>query len=1009
MKDQFDESSLNEQAINDVETARLALRWALDKIRALQEETLRAKQNLQEKSAQTSFLEGQLKGKNSELEKILHSHEEEIKSKQDSLEYQFRSKLERLSEREKELEDKISKQEEIHKQKENKLLDDYQRKSDELRARWAEVEAELWKLRQEQMTKQAEFEKLYAAKLDDERRKSAAETEAARAGFERTYADRLSDLEKRESSIKDELKKQEAVLKWAKDSFQRETDEREKNLKQKDLDIEKKLMEKNQEIEDYKVKAGLLQKQISDLPEAVRKRDEDLNRYKQAMESLECVIRTLESEKRSFQADSEQKISRLNEKLEAEKNRYREMEAEIPKRLKIAIEHERGRLAEKLSETETGYKEDLRKRAEEIEFLEKNLKIFEENGRTFQTERDALAHKVELLQTQYGIRQDEFTFREKQLQSEYDVRLKVEIEKHTSALRNEIDTAQRIYEDNLRIKVEEIAHLRRELEGAVTEKMALQERTADLRRAADAVKEKSENDILAMRLQLKADFEKQLSEDLGEAFRRSAAEKQKMSVAFDAQLNDAHFETIHKDDELQKLRTVIVRLEEEKKFAIAEERQRGKVELQVQASSFADTVKIYEDKILQLSKAAEKLKIEREEAILFERERLERLYSEKEKDLDERLLRKEQEMSRLKNDLDERLAHKDQETARLREELIKVDNEKTNAGTLFANESELHNGRIRVLNEKLLAKDADAQRKLEEAVKRESERAEDLASKKNQEISALQSAKESQEDAYRKSLEDFRAKLSEAVGKLETLRKTADERGGRLEALQMELAQTQKFYSEENTALSARLAGKEKDWRDIKTEYEKLKAVSEETAKGVQRQGNDYLLRLKNSEEQRVSKDRILETMKREMEFWKSEAAKKDEEMNSLKGNYSKELEMERKDGRLSYEKAVAESSAREKAATRELMALKDALNQREMEADRFKSQAEELEKMFSRLKEQNRRQAESNSASAAGFEERIAHLEAENNGFRKLSQEYEQARIVIEQLKEKLKSSHSK
>ena len=44
-------------------------------------------------------------------------------------------------------------------------------------------------------------------------------------------------------------------------------------------------MEKNQEIEDYKVSVGLLGKQLSDLPEAVRKRDEDLNRYKQAMES----------------------------------------------------------------------------------------------------------------------------------------------------------------------------------------------------------------------------------------------------------------------------------------------------------------------------------------------------------------------------------------------------------------------------------------------------------------------------------------------------------------------------------------------------------------------------------------------------------------------------------------------------------------------------------------------------------------------------------------------------
>ena len=152
------------------------------------------------------------------------------------------------------------------KAKENKLLDDYQKKSDELRARWAQVEAELWKLRQEQMTKQSEFEKLYAARLEDERAKSAAEMESVRAGFEKTYSDRLGDFEKRESAAGEELKKQEAVLKWARDSFQKDTAEREKTLKQKDLDIDKRLMEKNQEIEEYKVSVGLLGKQLSDLP-----------------------------------------------------------------------------------------------------------------------------------------------------------------------------------------------------------------------------------------------------------------------------------------------------------------------------------------------------------------------------------------------------------------------------------------------------------------------------------------------------------------------------------------------------------------------------------------------------------------------------------------------------------------------------------------------------------------------------------------------------------------------
>ena len=336
MNYQFDESSLNEAAITDVETARLALRWALDKLRALQEETLRAKQTLQEKTAQTSFLEGQLKGKNAELEKLLQSHEEEMRSKQDSLEYQFRSRLERLTEREKEVEDKVARQDELLKQKENKFLDDYQKKSDELRARWTQAEAELWQFRQEQMTKQQEFEKLYAVKLDDERKRASAEIEIVRGGFEKTYSGRLSDLEKREKSVTDELKKQEAMLKWAKDSFQAETAEREKVFKQKESDIDKKLTEKNREIEEYQVKEVLLLKQLSELPEVLRKRDVDLDRYKQAIESLESVIRTLEAERKSFQADSEHKLCGLNESLEAEKIRYREMEAEIPRRLKIA-------------------------------------------------------------------------------------------------------------------------------------------------------------------------------------------------------------------------------------------------------------------------------------------------------------------------------------------------------------------------------------------------------------------------------------------------------------------------------------------------------------------------------------------------------------------------------------------------------------------------------------------------------------------------------------------------
>jgi chromosome segregation ATPase len=742
MTEQFDEASLNEKAINDVETGRLALRWALDKIRALQEDALRGKQTVQEKSSQVAFLEGQLKNKNSEIEKILRSHDEELKSEQNSLEFQFRSKLERLSEREKELEDKASRHEEDLKLKESRVVEEYQKKSDELRARWAQVEAELWQVRQEQLLKQQEFEKIYSGRLDEERKKSASGMEDLKAGLEKVYGDKLAALEKREAASGEEFKKQEAVLKWAKDSFQQEAAEREKALKQKEFALEAKLTEKSQEIEDYKVKIGLLQKQLAELPEAVRRRDEDLNRYKQAMESLEGVIRALESEKKSLQADSEHKLLRLNESLEAEKNRYNELEIEIPKRLKIAIEHERGRLAEKLSEMENGYREDLRKRQEEIDFLERNMKSLEENGRVVQADRDALARKAEQLQTQYNVKQEEFLFREKQLQSEYEVRLGVELDKHSSALKSEIESARRIYEDNLRLKVEEIAHLRRELEGAVNDSMAYQTQTAESRRAVDAVKVKADADITALRAQLKAAYERQLSEELAEAGSRHAAEKQNLVAAFEGQLKDAGFGLSRKEEEVQRLRAELSGLKEECKLMVAEERRRGKAESQAQRESFAETAGLYDEKLSQLNRTLEAGKIEREESLLLERERLERLYAEKEKDLDERFYRK------------------DQEVARLREETVALRGERERVLAELDREKGLESARVRALNEKLTARETEFQRELEE-----------MLAKKNKELESVRLAEEAREEAYRRSLEDFRSKLSDAMVRIEAMKK----------------------------------------------------------------------------------------------------------------------------------------------------------------------------------------------------------------------------------------------
>jgi hypothetical protein len=953
MNEKFDESSLNEQAINDVETARLALRWALDKIRGQHEEDLKLRQNLQEKSSQVAFLENQLKSRNADLERAARSHEEEMKSRQDTLEYQFRSRLERLTEREKELEDKISKSEEVLKQKEVRLADDYQKKSEELRGRWAQVEGELWQLRQEQLAKQQEFEKVYAARLEAERKKFAEETESMKLSLERSYENKVTELEKREQTTAEELKKQEAMLKWAKDSWQKDTDERERGLKQKDLEIEKKLLEKNQEIDEYKVKISLLEKQMGEFPEAVKRRDEDLNRYKDAISSLEGVIRTLEAEKKHQQSDNESKLARMADALEAEKNRYREMEVEIPKRLKIAVEHERNRFAEKLQEIERGYHDDLGKRQDEVDYLQRNLKTFEETIKTLQGERDAFAHKVEQMQTQYNVKLEEFAFREKQLQSEYDVRLKVEMEKHTGALRSEIEASGRIYEDSLKLKVEEIAHLRRELEELSKEKASGKEQISGLRRALEAAEDRARSEQDALRAKMKAELEQKLSEEAVHREKRSSAEKQRFAAELEGRIAEFSAELSRKDDEINSLRLMVNKAGEDMKMArqkageelraaVAEERARGQAELQEKLAGMADTLRLRDEKIAELSRHMETSKLEREELVLMERERLQRMYAEKEKAMDEELLH-------------------------AREALARAESEKGACSAAQAAERQTLEDKLAAVSQRLSEETASSALKLESAVRRETERYAELLDRKKAELETATQLRQTQEETYRKTLEDFRSKLSEAMGRFEALKKTSEERQGQMFALQAELAQERKRAEDQGTSLSQRLAEREKMYKDL-----------------------------------RAAKEKQLEQFKREGEFWRLEMARKDEEISDVKAAMLRAQEAERKEFRLLHEKAAQDSSQREKDLARDLAALKDAMGAQELAMAQLQGRCEALRKSEERLKAYLDEERSHRMAAEARAEEASA-LAA------KKSEESEKTRLLVEQLKEKMKLWKSK
>ncbi|MDD2803915.1 MAG: hypothetical protein PHV33_00020 [Elusimicrobiales bacterium] len=974
MNENFDESSLNEAAINDVETARLALRWALDKIRALHEEDLKTRQNLQEKNSQVAFLENQLKAKNTEIDRSARVHEEEMKSRQSSMEYQFRARLERLTEREKELEDKISKNEEVLKQKELRLESDYQKKAEDLRGRWASVEGELWQLRQEQLAKQQEFERVYGARLEEEKKRFAEEAAQQKTMLEETYRNRVEELEKRERSVSDELKKQEAVLKWAKDSWQKDTEERERVLKQKDLEIDKKILEKNQEIDDYKVKLSLLEKQLKDLPEAVRRRDEDLNRYKDAIGSLESVIRTLENEKKNQQADYEGRLTKAGEAVEHERSRFREMEAEIPRRLKIAVEHERNRFSEKLQEIERGYREDLGKRQDEVDYLQRNLHTFEETIKTLQAEREAMAHKVEQLQTQYNVRQEEFAFREKQLQSEYDVRLKVEMEKHTAALRSEIETAGRIYEDSLRLKVEEISHLRRDIDELSKEKNAAKEQQAELRRQLEAASERAVAEQDALRAKFKAENDQRLAEAAAHAERARAAEKQKFADELEGRAGEFKAEVARKDDEIVALRMAVQKAGEEQrmlrqkageelKAAVLEEKNRAAAELEDRVSRLAATIKMRDEKIAELSSALEAARIEREELVLLERERLQRIYAEKEKAIDEEL------------------AARDAELLRAREAAAKAGAEKEAAAHAAAADRRGLEEKITALTVRLTEEEAAAGVKLDAALRREADRYAEIIDRKNKELEAAAQVRQSQEDAYRKTLADFRSSLSEALGKFEALKATAEERQAQVLALQAELAQEKKQAGDQGSALSARLSEKEKLYRDLRLEHDDLKEAFEEEVKAAERRYNDALLKLRATEEQKAARDKQIEALKRDGELLRAENQRREHEAAELKSSVSKQVETERREMHASGERRAHEYAQKEKSLLSEISSLRDIANSKDILLEKQKVQYEEARNTADRLKaaleEERARQTEAEADRALQYEDYDERLAA--------------------------------
>jgi len=259
--------------------------------------------------------------------------------------------------------------------------------------------------------------------------------------------------------------------------------------------------------------------------------------------------------------------------------------------------------------------------------------------------------------------------------------------------------------------------------------------------------------------------------------------------------------------------------------------------------------------------------------------------------------------------------------------------------------------KIAALNLRISEDESSAGVKLDAALRREAERYGEIIERKNKELDAAAHLRQSEEDAYRKSLADFRSSLSEALGKMETLKGLADERQAQVLALQVELSQEKKQAGDQTSSLSSRLSDKEKLYRDLMLQHEDLKETFEEEVKVGERRYNDALLKLRAAEEQRAGRDKQIEALKRDLELLRADNLRRDHEASELKSSVSKQVESERREMHASGERRAHEYAQKEKALLAEISSLRDMVNAKDIQLEKQKVQSDEARSSAERLR----------------------------------------------------------
>ncbi|MBI4057236.1 MAG: hypothetical protein HY399_06790 [Elusimicrobia bacterium] len=490
----WEEASFSEQAINDVDTARLALRWALDRIRILQDEMARTEQTVQDKSSQVAFLDNQLKSRSAEMERILKEREQDLQSEKESLERILQMRIESYKKKE---------QEEDARRRE--LEEEYLKRSEEMRTQWARIELDLWKSRQEYLQRQDDFAKQQQEVFAEKERRLREELGNEKALLQREHQARILEVERRHQILQEELKKEEAVFKWAKASWEKEVGTKEKEWNQKEVAIQEKVLVYEGELKTARLQLQGMELKVQEMMELLRKKAEELEASQVRILELGNEKRVLMEKVETIREEEEKKHKDTHQKMV-------QLETEIPARLRTAQEQGRFEAEKKFEIKEEDLRAQIGRKEEEIGNFENVVKSLEGMVKVLEGEKQNFMEHADQVRRDFERKLERSEEAKRVLEEKVSQRLSTAVENEVRQLQEEFELKKRNFENLNKFREEEIKHLKEVVSSLEEDRQSwlLREQALrkDLRKAQDEAHHKATETESTQRTLLQSERQK---------------------------------------------------------------------------------------------------------------------------------------------------------------------------------------------------------------------------------------------------------------------------------------------------------------------------------------------------------------------------------------------------------------------------------------------------------------------------------------------------------------------